>query len=130
MKSILSSSMLTMFMFLACSPQKSSENSCERFNAIDKNMLETYDRIESVYGQDEQFLSKLNMSQVYWIQYRDRHLAALYPKKRKEYKKGDWKQFTECECKEMIRLTEARIETLNMWLSGPNPYEDCPTSIN
>jgi uncharacterized protein YecT (DUF1311 family) len=129
MKSILFSICMMALIISSCNQNQTQQDSCKQLDAIDKKMLDTYDQIKTAYNTDERFLSKLNMSQVYWVQYRDRHLEALYPLKRKEYQEGDWENFTECECDEMVRLTKARIETLNMWLSGGNPYDSCPSSI-
>ena len=112
-----------------CRSKTVSGDSCQQLDQADKKMLAKIDEIKSAYSSDERFLSKLNMSQVYWTQYRDRHVEMLYPRKRKEYKADDWDKFASCECAEMTLLTNRRINQLDMWLAGPNPYPDCPTSI-
>lgn len=114
---------------ISCTSKESNRNNCDLFDHADKQMLDLYTAIETKYQGQAEFLSKLSMSQVYWIQYRDRHLDALYPKKRKAYKNEDWSKFTDCECQEMVRLTKERIETLNMWMTSQRDYADCPTSI-
>lgn len=114
---------------VGCSEKTISEDSCQQLDQADKQMLAIIEEIKNEYRTDERFLSKLNMSQVYWTQYRNRHLEMLYPLKRKEYKTDDWEQFANCECAEMTKLTNERILQLGMWLSGPNPYPECPNSI-
>ena len=55
------------------------------------------------------------MEQVYWIQYRDRRLRAIYPKKwDQHYRKNYGKEvFNPCKCKkELLRLSESRIRGL------------------
>ena len=72
-------------------------------------------------------------NRVYWIQYRDRRLRAIYPKKwDQHYRKNNGKEvFNPCKCRELLRLSERRIEDLQMYLiGGPADQQDCPSKLN
>ena len=73
------------------------------------------------------------MEQVYWIQYRDRRLRAIYPKKWDEHYRNNYGKevFNHCKCKELLRLSESRLEDLQMYLmNGPDDQQNCPSMLN
>ena len=113
--------------------QISYKDVCEGYDVIDAEMLQVIDKIEEVFSADRQFLARFRDSQVYWIQYKDRHLRALYSKDwdlfyRKNYSK---QVFNSCKCKELIRLTELRVKELKWYLNdGPSDQNDCPSAWN
>ncbi len=106
---------------------------CEGYDAIDLEMLQTIETIESQFKEDKKFLIRFRESQVYWIQYKDRHLRALYPEDWDlYYRKNYGKQvFNACKCQELIRLTELRVQELKWYLgAGPSSQKDCPSHWN
>lgn len=118
-------------MVAACGPKKLTiEETCTEFDQVDREMLDIIGEIKSKYKKDQEFLLRFNDVQVYWIQYRDRRLRAMYPKKwdlyyRKTYGK---EVFNPCKCEELTRLTKVRIAELNMYLDGNSAdQQDCPT---
>ena len=56
-------------------------DACKKFDELDTKILSLMDKIEVKHKNDHHFLEAFNMEQVYWIQYRDRRLRAIYPKK-------------------------------------------------
>ncbi|MEM6812784.1 MAG: lysozyme inhibitor LprI family protein [Bacteroidota bacterium] len=106
---------------------------CKRYDIVDSEMLETINQIEIEFVKDQIFLERFRNSQIYWIQYKDRHLRALYPQDWDlYYRKNYGKQvFNACKCKELIRITEARVLELKMYLEGsPKDQSECPSSWN
>lgn len=106
---------------------------CEGYDVIDLEMLEVISEIESLHKEDFKFLERFRDSQVYWIQYKDRHLRSLYPEDWDlYYRKNYGKQvFNSCKCKELIRLTELRVNELKWYLDGgPNNQTECPSYWN
>lgn len=119
-----------LLVFFACgTPAKDPYKDCTRLDEIDASMLKKIKTIESKYADDASFLEKFKMEQVYWIQYRDRRIRALYPKKwdlyyRKEYGR---ETFNNCKCIEMVRLTGRRLEDLAIYLDAvPSDQQGCP----
>lgn len=121
------------FTFLIGCGAKTEIDPCTRFDSVDLEMLNLIEKIRANHQSDKKFLSNFNMEQVYWINYRDHHLKSLYPKDwsrhyRKEYGK---EVFNPCKCKEMIRMTEARIDELKLWLNGGiEDQSECPSLWN
>lgn len=115
---------------VSCSTQESSEDSCTSFDALDLKMLNLIEQIQLKHKDDAKFLHNFNMEQVYWIQYRDTHLKAIYPRDwSRHYRKKYGKElFNPCKCKEMTRYTQERIKELKLWLNkGPEGQDDCPS---
>ncbi|MEO1096317.1 MAG: lysozyme inhibitor LprI family protein [Bacteroidota bacterium] len=126
-KSTLKTLIITVSLGAACT-NNSYESHCAELDAIDLEMLQVHEKIKSKYSGDERFLQRLQDAQVYWIQYKDRHIRALYPLEKKNYKEKYGKTYNQCKCKEAARLTYLRVEELKIWLDGPIDPE-CPTSI-
>lgn len=121
---------------MACSDNQSQEaptfdTQCETFDALDREMLDLHEEIKVKYKDDKLFLKHLQSAQIYWIQYRDRHLHTLFPKGYDAYRKTyERKQVNECKCMELARLTKLRIEDLKLWISRDKPgWDDCPGSM-
>jgi hypothetical protein len=106
---------------------------CATFDEIDVKIVALMDEIQIKHKGDRPFLDAFNMEQVYWVQYRDRRLRAIYPKKwDQHYRKNNGKKvFNPCKCRELLRLSERRIEDLQMYLiGGPIDQQDCPSKLN
>ncbi len=106
---------------------------CAEFDKKDFKMLNLIEVIRNKHASDAEFINKFDDAQVYWIQYRDRTLRALYPKDwslhyRAEYGK---EVFNACKCKELLRMTELRVDELELWnIGNPKNQSDCPSSRN
>ena len=71
-------------------------------------MLQKLDSIRSQYKREPDFIKRFNEAQIYWIQYKDRHIRALYPDKKEDYKKEFGMDYNHCKCDEHVRITKAR----------------------
>ena len=66
----------------SCRFEKNNEvDVCATFDKIDAKIVALMDEIQVKHKDDRPFLDAFNMEQVYWVQYRDRRLRAIYPKK-------------------------------------------------
>ncbi|MEQ8470001.1 MAG: hypothetical protein RIC35_02380 [Marinoscillum sp.] len=114
----------------ACGGNENIPDPCAEFDSVDLEMLNLIKSIKQKYSADKLFVEKLEMSQVYWVQYRDRHIRAIYPKDwdrvyRKEYNDG---VFNICKCQELSRMTHNRVDDLKLFTSGgPKDQQDCPS---
>ena len=118
----------------SCRFEKNNEvDVCATFDEIDAKIVALMDEIQIKHKGDRPFIDAFNMEQVYWIQYRDRRLRTIYPKKwDQHYRKNNGKEvFNPCKCRELLRLSERRIEDLQMYLiGGPTDQQDCPSKLN
>lgn len=124
--------LLTIIMLIACNEQK-PKDPCTELDEVDLQMLNMLDSIKTKYKSEELFENRFKLAQVSWTQYRDRHLRALYPKDwDRVYRAENSRElFNSCICKEMSRLTQLRIDELNMYFQGgPGEQQECPSSWN
>ena len=47
---------------------------CTELDQVDKEMLDLLESIKTMHKSEEFFQKRFEMSQVYWIQYRNRHI--------------------------------------------------------
>lgn len=114
-----------------CAEKKTYEP-CDRWNELANEMQVVIGQIQKKYEGETLFLKRLDEAQVYWLQYKERHMKMLYPSgydvTRKKYGK---EVFNPCKCKELSRLFELRVDELKVFLEGPRKgQEDCPTFNN
>ncbi|MEM6525932.1 MAG: lysozyme inhibitor LprI family protein [Bacteroidota bacterium] len=116
----------------SCSGNHNEVEPCTSFDAIDLEMLNLIEEIKQNFT-DRSFKKKFDLAQVSWIQYRDRHIRAIYPKDMdRDYRKVYGREeFNNCKCQELIRMTRIRIEQLKMFVDGgPKDQADCPSEWN
>jgi len=116
---------------LGCT-EKDPYKSCDNFNSLAAEMENVIDKIKIKYASEDLFLRRFDDAQVYWLQYKERHMKMLYPDgydvTRKKYGRDT---FNPCKCKELERLFTLRVDELETFLSGPRKgQEECPTSNN
>ncbi len=94
---------------------------CEQFDEVDLEMLTLIDDIKKEYAGKKEFLKAFDDAQIYWIQYRNRQIKAIFPFSPKQYKYdvGD------CKCEVYRELTEVRIKELRKWVEGVPKSEIC-----
>ncbi len=120
-------------LFNSCETEKKGNDGslspCKVYESLDLEMLNTYEEIGNKYKENDHntFRKRLNMSQVYWVQYRDRFIKALFPLDKEDY--TDQQNYSDCKCNELSVLTKSRIRELRAWLDGDVARIDCPTSI-
>ena len=116
-------------LFVSCSESSKVENSdltvCERYDEIDLKMLNTIKQITAEYQGDEKFLDAFKDAQIYWIQYRNRQIKAVFPLQPKDY---DY-DVGACKCELYSELTTIRINELERWLQGVPAEENCAGSF-
>lgn len=119
---------------ISCNQQnQDAYAACTELDKIDTKMLELIEQIKTAHADNKKFTKAIDMEQVYWIQYRDRRIRSMYPKSwdlhyRKVYGR---EAFNSCKCQEIVRLSNIRMQDLNMYLEGsPEEQQDCPSIIN
>tara|TARA_B110000046_G_scaffold79428_1_gene87455 strand:- start:4673 stop:5083 length:411 start_codon:yes stop_codon:yes gene_type:complete len=125
---------LLVFILNSCQFEKKDPlTPCSKFDQADAHLLALMSEVKSKHKGNPSFIDAFNMEQVYWVQYRDRRLRAIYPKKWDQHyrKKIGKKLFNTCKCQELLRMTERRIEDLQMYLNKePADQQDCPSKLN
>lgn len=127
------STLLFAISLTACNQQESDPfKSCDNFNQLASKMEIVIGEIKNKYEGETQFLKRLDNAQVYWLQYKERHMKMLYPEgydvTRKKYGR---EVFNPCKCKELERLFDLRVDELKTFLNGPRKgQEECPTFNN
>lgn len=87
---------------------------CDALTKVDREMLDLVAEIEKDYKDDEVFITAFKESQIYWTQYRNRQVKAVFPLSPRKY---DF-DVGECKCELMSAMTSARIEELKKWTIG------------
>lgn len=109
---------------ISCS-KKEELSTCQKFDARDLEMNQLYNQVTLDYADSLKFLKRLKRSQVYWIQYRDAQIKALYPDDKERYGAS----YSECKCQLYLDFTERRIKELSIWIEGVPEKPDCPNSV-
>ncbi len=100
---------------------------CEALKAAENSLDATFRRILSEYHDEEVFLDKFMAAQDSWMNFRDAHLAALYPEKDSQTAYGTI--FALCRCNALLELTRDRIQVLEKWIEGVEEGDICAGSI-
>lgn len=114
---------------LSCFSQTQAEMNKEasaEFNESDKQLNEIYKTILSEYKTDTFFVENLKKSQRIWIQFRDAEMEMKYP----NYPEKIYGSIhPTCRAFYLKELTDNRIKTLNIWVSGTAEGEVCNGSV-
>lgn len=126
---------LMLVMLLSFCSQKKAENNdftenddktaCEQLDEIDRVMLDLIEEIKEKKKDDKLFLTAFKDAQIYWIQYRNRQVKAVFPMSPNKY---DY-NVGECKCAIYRDLTLLRVEELKRWTKETPYTEDCPGTI-
>ncbi len=99
---------------------------CAKFNKADEELNATYREVLRLYSGEHEFVDKLTAAQRTWIEFRDAHLASLFPVS----EPGEYGSVLPmCECMILTRITEDRRKELALWLEGYDEGEVCGGSI-
>ncbi|MEM8568371.1 MAG: hypothetical protein AAGF85_18060 [Bacteroidota bacterium] len=118
--------------FFSCQNKINEADPCTEFDQIDKEMLDLMEEIKTKHRTDAIFLKRFEMERVYWNQYRDRRLRAIYPQDwDTHYRKKFGKEvFNKCKCKELLRMSKNRLIDLKLYVEeGPAEQEKCPSML-
>jgi uncharacterized protein YecT (DUF1311 family) len=108
---------------ISCAKPEEGLAPCDALTQADREMLDLIEEIENEYQNDKEFITAFKNSQVYWVQYRNRQVKAVYPKSPKKY---DF-DVGACKCELMREMTELRIIELRRWTEGI-PESQCAGS--
>lgn len=116
----------------ACTNNSSPEydNPCKEFDAVDLQMNKKVEEIQKTYANEKSFIKRFNSAQIQWIQYKNRHIRAVFPLNKEMYSEQYGKDYNYCKCEESARLTKLRNAELDRWLKPSENKENCPASWN
>ncbi|GAA5041939.1 hypothetical protein GCM10011506_43990 [Marivirga lumbricoides] len=115
----------------SCNNSKSEyANFCDELDAVDLEMNNKVEEIQKKYANKKAFLKRFNSAQIQWIQYKNRHIRAVFPLKKEMYSEQYGKDYNYCKCEELARLTKLRNNELERWLKPSENKENCPASWN
>lgn len=97
---------------------------CRDYKKSDDALNKAYRRVLKTYAKDSVFIEKLKTAQNAWLQFRDAHLAALYP----QGAEGSGSVFPMCRCNALRAMTDARLETLKPWVASTTEGDVCAGS--
>ncbi len=95
--------------------------------AADAELNAVYQRLQSLYAGEPEFLEKLKLAQRAWIAFRDAELEARFPAKDKAVSYGS--MFPTCAGSVLAELTRKRIAQLTVWIDGVPEGDVCGGSI-
>ncbi len=87
------------------------QEDCEGLNEADKKLNSTYQKVLKSRQKDKVFIKNLKSAQKAWIEFRDLHVISVYPPETPGSIAGL------CRCLEAEKLTLARTEQLEKWLT-------------
>jgi uncharacterized protein YecT (DUF1311 family) len=124
---VINASWIAFILLISCQSNP-KQNPCDKFDALDLKMLKLIELIEKKNSSNKRFLNSFKESQIYWIQYRNRQLKALYPLNNEHYEKEFGSDYNLCKCVEHTRLTKIRIKELERWVEQEDV--NIPTCLN
>nr|WP_241448757.1 lysozyme inhibitor LprI family protein [Aquimarina pacifica] len=96
------------------------------FRESDKQLNEIYKTILSEYKTDTIFVENLKKSQRIWIKFRDAEMEMKYPNYQEKIYGS---MHPTCRAFYLKELTDKRIETLKIWISGTEEGDACNGSV-
>ena len=122
-------SVLTTFSFSAFAQTQSdmSQDSCNEYKRIDRELNERYQQILKEYAGDAVFITRMKEAQRAWLKFRDAHIESKFPKRDKRAAYGS--AYPMCNCSELIAITRQRVEQLSVWVKGIPEGDVCSGSI-
>jgi uncharacterized protein YecT (DUF1311 family) len=114
---------------LAKADTQSEMNRCEGVNyeKADAELNRVYKLIQKVYKDQNEFLSKLKISQRMWLKLRDADMEMHFPDANNQNKYGS--VYPMCHAGFSTAMTLQRIAYLKQWLTGTEEGDVCAGSI-
>lgn len=120
-----------LFLATSCNNTETQyDNPCQELDAVDLEMNNKVADIQKKYANEKEFIKRFNSAQIQWIQYKNRHIRAVYPLKKEMYSEKYGKDYNYCKCAELARMTKLRNTDLERWLAPSENKENCPASWN
>jgi len=103
-----------------------AQNDSNQYAKAEKEINAVYQKILREYSADKEFIKNLKASQRLWIQFRDAEIKARYPNQTPGYYGS---VYPTCVSDLKTQLTNERIKTLQVWLTGIQEGDVCAGSI-
>ena len=103
-----------------------AQNEDNQYAKSEKEINAVYQKILREYSADKEFIKNLKTSQRLWIQFRDAEIKARYPNQTPGYYGS---VYAMCVSSYMTQLTNERIKTLRVWLTGIEEGDVCAGSV-
>ena len=103
-----------------------NQNEYNFYKKAEKEINSVYQKILKEYSSDPEFIKNLKAAQRLWIQFRDADVKAKYPNKPQGYYGSVYPM---CVSSYMTQLTNDRIKTLRVWLTGIEEGDVCSGSV-
>jgi len=103
-----------------------AQNDGNQYAKSEKEINAVYQKILREYSADKEFIKNLKTSQRLWIQFRDAEIKARYPSQTPGYYGS---VYASCVSTLKTQLTNERIKTLKLWLTGIQEGDVCSGSI-
>lgn len=115
------------FNLYAQSQMELNEDACQQLQSVDNEMNQAYQKVLSQYQNDKLFTAAFTKAQRQWLQFRDAHVASIYPEANKdEY----GSVYTMCHCNAMAEITSTRLNQIKRWLDGVKEGDVCVGSVH
>lgn len=98
----------------------------DSYAKAEKEINAVYQKILREYNADKEFIRNLKATQRIWIQFRDAEVKARYPNQTNGYYGS---VHTSCVSGLKTQLTNERIKTLKLWLTGIEEGDVCSGSV-
>jgi len=118
---------LTSNMVKAETQREMNHKAAKIYEKKDKELNEIFNKIILKHKEDKVFIQKLELAQAAWVKYRIAEIEAIYPEEDKSFYGTI---YPVCAYFEMTRLTQQRIDELNLWLKKYCEGEVCSGSRN
>ncbi len=103
-----------------------AQNEGNQYAKAEKEINAVYQKILSEYSADKKFIQNLKAAQRLWIQFRDAEIKARYPNQTPGYYGS---VYATCVSDLKTQLTNERIKTLKVWLTGIQEGDVCSGSV-
>ncbi len=129
MKKIIISTLICLFTYAFSFGQSQvdlNQQASADYKKSEKEINLVYQSILKEYSSDTEFIKNLKTAQRLWIQFRDAQVKAKYPDRTQGYYGSVHPM---CVSIYLTQLTNDRIKTLTVWLTGIEEGEVCSGSV-
>lgn len=116
----------TVIIFILSMNTVFGQKDANQYAKAEKEINTVYQKILSEYSSDKEFIKNLKASQRLWIQFRDAEIKARYPNQTPGYYGS---VYASCVSGLKTQLTNERVKTLKLWLTGIQEGDVCSGSI-
>lgn len=106
--------------------QNQKDTNLTEYKKAEIEINSVYQDILKEYSSDKEFVKNLKTTQRLWIQFRDAEVKAKYPNRTPGYYGS---VYAMCVSGYMTQLTNERIKTLRVWLTGIEEGDVCSGSV-